>query len=160
MRIAKVTIAGAGNWLMAKDQIGPKVIEAIIDRYGPNVEVRNLGSSPLTLLDLLYGQELLVVIDAAVIGEPGAVRCYEPDLDNEEYPMGGGIHQIGPLETLLIARRLYKEILPERIFFITVATNNFDEKLEQETCCQVVKKIDNLLADWSIFPVNAVEANC
>ena len=155
--MAEITITGAGNWLMSRDQIGPKVVEAIVGRYGPNVEVCTLGSSPLTLLDLLHGQQLLIVIDAAVIGNSGAVRCYEPNLENEEYPMGGGIHQIGPLETLLIARRLYQETLPERIFFITVATNNLDTALEQKACRKIVIKIDNLLADWSIFPVNTME---
>jgi len=146
---AAVTIAGAGNWLVGVDRIGPRVVEAAHGRYGPGVEVRALGSGALALLDLLHGQDLLLVVDACMgQGAPGTVHCYEPELTVVPTTVGS-VHQIGPLETLLVARHFYPETLPLRTLFIAVETEGLDAEAEPDACQRVIAILDHEIAAWS-----------
>ena len=63
---SRILVAGAGNWLLASDRIGPRVLEMVSERYPSGVELCDIGSTALSLLDSLRGQDLLIVIDACV----------------------------------------------------------------------------------------------
>ena len=72
--LAPVTIAGSGNWLLGHDRIGPRVLERVAGRWGDEVELVDIGTTSLALLDHLRGQELLLVVDAcAGMASPGEV---------------------------------------------------------------------------------------
>lgn len=146
--IIPVTIAGAGNWLVNVDQIGPRVMELIQGRYGTEVEIRTLGSGALALLDVLHAQELLLLVDACIgQGNPGEIRCYEPNLTIP--PTGvGSLHQIGPWETLLVARHFYPDTLPCRTLFITVETEGLGAEEESFACQQVISILDDKITAW------------
>nr|VFK53531.1 MAG: hydrogenase maturation protease [Candidatus Kentron sp. TUN]VFK55640.1 MAG: hydrogenase maturation protease [Candidatus Kentron sp. TUN] len=150
----QISIAGAGNRLISHDRIGPRVLRLIRDRYGPGVELCDIGTSGLRLLDYLHDQALLIVIDACLMNEaPGTIRVIEPDLDapGTELVANGiagrsvlntSIHQIGPLETLVIARRLYEENMPRRVLVIMVETRDIDAMTERAACRKVVEILD------------------
>lgn len=142
---AAVTVAGAGNWLLGHDRVGPRVLERIRGRYGRAVELVDLGTDPLALLDHLHRQRLLVVIDACVgLGAPGDIRIVEADL---ERPLGRetSVHQIGPVETLVVARHLWPERLPDRTLLVMVETGDLDDAAEEELCTRAVAALDELL---------------
>ena len=150
MGTAAATITGAGNWLIGFDRIGPLVMEQVRGRYGAeDVEVCTLGGAAMALLDHLRGQELVLMVDACVgQGKPGEVYCYEPDLTSS--PAGvGSLHQIGPLETLLVAQHFCPETLPKRILFVAVETEGLDAGAEPAVCRQVVAILDREIAAWS-----------
>ena len=143
---AAVTVAGAGNWLLGHDRVGPRVLERARHRWGDEVELASLGTDPLALLDHLHRQRLLVVVDACVgLGEPGEIRVVEADL---ERPLGRetSVHQIGPIETLVVARHLWPELMPERTLLVMVETGDLDDHAEDELCERVVATLDRLLA--------------
>jgi hydrogenase maturation protease len=144
-----ITIAGAGNWLIAIDRIGPLIIQQIKGRYSiEQVEVRAIGGTALALLDILHGQKLLLLIDACNNqGSPGEVTCYIPDL-NSNTVITGNLHQIGPLETLLIAKHLYPEILPQHIMFIAIETEGLSAEIENTACQTVIKILDREVEYW------------
>ena len=61
-----VIVAGSGNWLLGHDRVGPRVLAMIEGRYSQQVEICDLGTSALALLDHLHGQDLLVIVDACI----------------------------------------------------------------------------------------------
>lgn len=143
-----VCVVGAGNWLVAHDRIGPRVLELIGSRYGPEVALRDLGSSGLALLDLLDRQDLLLVVDAGIFqGRPGEIRVVEPDLTAPPARVGS-VHQIGPLETLAIANRLFQDKMPRRVLLVVVETQGIDDDTAEAACREVVAVLDREIASW------------
>jgi hydrogenase maturation protease len=143
-----ISVVGAGNWLMGNDRIGPRVLEAIKGRYGPEVELCEVGHTGLAVLDHLHGQDLLLVVDACVLGgSPGEVHEVEPDLDR---PFGreSSVHQVGPVETLAVAKRLFPSSMPHRIVLILVETEGIDERAEDAACQKVIAVLDREVAAW------------
>jgi hydrogenase maturation protease len=144
-----IAIAGAGNWLVSYDKIGPLVLSLVNGRYGSHVELCDLGSTTLSLLDYLHNQELLIIIDAGLQGKsPGEISVIEPNLETITFGVTS-VHQIGPLETLNFANKLFPEKMPKRILLITVETNGIDEKIEKLACQRVIDILDQ---EISIFP--------
>ncbi len=143
-----VTVVGAGNWMLTHDRIGPLVLEQIEGRYGPEVELRTVGTHGLGLLDELRGQDLLLVVDACILGgEPGQVHVVDPDLDA---PLGrqSSVHQIGPLEVLAVCSRLTPEALPARTRLLLVESDGLTEQGEQEACARVITELDREIGQW------------
>ncbi|VFM96535.1 MAG: hydrogenase maturation protease [Candidatus Kentron sp. G] len=154
--LSTISIAGAGNWLISHDRIGPRVLRLIRGRYGPAVELCDIGTSGLRLLDYLRGQALLVIIDACLMNEaPGTIRVLEPDLRTPEDAFDGAAgrstHQIGPLETLALAQRLYRENMPRRVLLIMVETRGIDAATERAACREVVGALDRALCKSSYY---------
>jgi len=137
-----ITVAGAGNWMIAHDRIGPRVIELVEGRYPDDVEVCDLGAGGLSLLDELHGQELLLVVDACVgFGEAGEVRVVEPDLE-QPLARGMSVHQVGPLEALVVAAHLWPERLPRRVLLILIETEGLGADQELSACEKAVRLLD------------------
>jgi len=143
-----ISIVGAGNWLISYDRIGPKVLELVAGRYDSAVELCDIGSAGLALLDYLHGQELMLIVDACLQGkQPGEVCVIEPSLDSLNVNITS-VHQIGPLETLLLAKRLFPEKMPQQIKLILVETNGIDDKKEAIACQEVLAILDREIEAW------------
>lgn len=135
--------------MLTHDRVGPLVLEQIAGRYGPEVELCTVGTHGLGLLDLLHGQDLLLVVDACILGGPaGEVRVVTPDL---EAPLGreSSVHQIGPLEVLTLCSRLTPEALPKRTRLVLVECDSLSEEEEQAACEQAIHELDREIAAWS-----------
>jgi hydrogenase maturation protease len=146
-RAAEVTIAGVGNWLLACDRVGPRVMELLQGRYGRGVELADIGSGGLALLDHMRGQQLLVVVDACVgRAAPGEVVVIE-DVPDDSAVAGAGSHQLGAVEALVIARHLQPETLPRRVVLILAESADFDEDELDAVCSRVVQTLDPLVGD-------------
>jgi hydrogenase maturation protease len=140
-----VTVAGIGNWLIAADRVGPRVLELMRDRWGDAVELADIGSGGLSLLDHLRGQRLLVVVDAcAGRGAPGEVVVVEGAPADVDAPVSSS-HQIGPVEALIVARHLTPDALPRRIVMVLTETTDLDEIRLDEVCRRVAGTIDALV---------------
>ena len=144
-----ISLAGAGNWFVAHDRVGPRVMELATNRYGPEVELCDVGVSGLRLLDWLRGQELLIVVDAGNFSPvPGKIRVQEMD---GSIATGDGVttvHQIGPLEVLDITARLYPENLPHRVLLVTVETTGITPEQLELSCQQIIPIIDRIIDEW------------
>jgi hydrogenase maturation protease len=148
MAAPRIAIAGAGNWLLGHDRIGPAVLACAEGRYGSEVELCDIGAASLALLDHLDAQELLIVVDACIFGgDPGEVVTCEPDLD-QEIVRETSVHQIGPVEALIVARHLFPEKLPRRVLLVLVETEGLGEEGEQAACEKVISIIDREVEQW------------
>jgi hydrogenase maturation protease len=143
-----VTVVGCGNWQVRTDRVGPRVLAALASKGAPDVITQDVGVSILGLLDLLRGQELLVLADACVgLATPGTILVREPD---PEAPLTAtsSVHQIGPLETLAVARELYPERLPLRTVLVLIETGGLEAEAEAETCRRAVEVIEEQIEGW------------
>ena len=102
----------------------------------------------LGLLDRLHGQELVVLVDACVgRAKPGTVLVLEPDLD-QPLPPRSSAHQIGPLETLVVARELYPERFPRRVVWVLIETGGLDAAAETRACRAAVAEVERQVERW------------
>jgi hydrogenase maturation protease len=124
------------------------VVSALRGRLGPGVELSDVGTSMLGLLDLLDGQELLVLVDACVgRGEPGDVVVVEPALDTLVAERVG-THQIGPVETLVVARELYPGRLPGRTVMVLVETAGLAAEAQAEARDRAAAAVIRTVRSW------------
>lgn len=143
-----ITLAGAGNAFFSYDRIGARVLSAARGRYGAQVELCDLGSSPLALLEHLHGQDLLLVVDAGLMGAaPGEVAVVTAPVDGVVAGLSS-VHQIGPLETLAVGARLYPERMPRRILVLAVETAGLDDAGEASACERVIAIVDGEIRAW------------
>jgi hydrogenase maturation protease len=140
-----VTVAAAGNWLLGCDRIGPQVLKRAAGRWTDDVELVEIGSTSLALLDHVRAQDLLVVVDACVgRGRPGHVVVTEADLGATAGP-STSVHQIGPLETLAVARELDPSRMPRHIVLVLVETEGLDPEAEVGACRAVIEELDRVI---------------
>jgi hydrogenase maturation protease len=143
-----ITVVGAGNWLISCDRVGPRVLALCAERFGDGVELFDSGSAGLALLDCIRGQELMLVVDACKWGgRRGEIRVL--DVDRASDPSSGfSVHQLGPLETLAVARQLTPEKLPRHVRLIAVETEGLNEAELELACGRVLAVLDKEIACW------------
>lgn len=133
--------------MVRADRVGPRVLAVLGSRPSPDVELCDVGTTVLGLLDRLRGQELLILVDAcAGRGEPGEVRVVEPALVAADRPPSS--HQIGPVDTLVVARELYPERLPGRLLFVQVETGGLGPTEEDAVCERAVAVVEREIERW------------
>jgi hydrogenase maturation protease len=114
------------------------------------VELCETGTNGLALLDIIRHQDLLIVVDACLgSGPPGLVSLIDPS-HIEHVSRGASVHQLGPVEALMIGSRLYPEMMPQRSLLITVDTNDLKEEDESVACEQVIRTIDREIQAWRL----------
>jgi len=143
-----ISVIGCGNWLSGDDRIGPRVLRELVRRLDPAIGVEDVGTSVLGLLDRLHGQELLILVDACVgRAAPGALVVLEPDLDQPLTPHASA-HQIGPLETLVVARELYPATFPRRVIWVLIETGGLAAAAEARACAAAVAEVERQIGLW------------
>jgi hydrogenase maturation protease len=72
-----ISVVGIGNVLLGDDGFGPLTVELFRCRYecGSDVEVLDLGTPGLDLAPYLYGQDLVILVDAVHADEPPGTLC-------------------------------------------------------------------------------------
>ena len=131
MTAARALVVCIGNELVADDAVGHAVFTQLTEQGLPgNVRLEYCGVGGIALLELLTGQEeLMIVVDAVQLGEPvGTVRLWPWD----ELPVleGGSAisaHGIGLKDTLAIGQTLYPERMPNRILLVGIEGRCFDQ---------------------------------
>ncbi len=124
-----VLIVCIGNELVGDDAVGWHIYRKLIGRSLPSsVQLLFLSVGGFELIDLLTGQDLLIVIDAVRFGNaPGTISILEGDDLPFRSDAAVSIHGIGLKEALDIASSLAPETKPNRTIFIGVEGRNFDE---------------------------------
>ena len=111
MPSGKTVVAGIGNVLLKDEGIGVHVVREMARMNLPDrVELVDIGTSTLDLLAYIEDAEKLVIVDALEGGEePGAIYRFKPEelILKEKTP--GSAHQLGPMDTLRMAKRLGRQ---------------------------------------------------
>ena len=108
MARGKTVILGIGNLLLKDEGVGVHVIREMSKMDLPDgVELVDGGTSALDLLSYIEEAEKLIIVDAFKGGQkPGTIyRCTPEDLVAKgERPTS--LHDVGPIETIRMAKRL------------------------------------------------------
>jgi hydrogenase maturation protease len=101
----KILIGGIGNVLLGDDGVGPKIVRMLEARYrfASDVDVEDLGTPGLELVDYLLGRETVVLVDAVKCDEaPGTILLYcKPEILQARVPDRTGTHAASLVDTLL-----------------------------------------------------------
>jgi hydrogenase maturation protease len=108
----KTLIVGIGNLLCCDEGIGVHVIEEMKKMELPGrIELLDIGTSTMDLISYLEEVKKLIIIDAMKAGgKPGTIyRCKPEDLIPKE-DGSVSLHDIGVIETLIMAKKMGMEI--------------------------------------------------
>jgi hydrogenase maturation protease len=120
---------GVGQRFCGDDAVGPVVLEQWAAKFpetaeDPRIHVEHCTLPGLTLLDMLSGYELAVLVDAVLGGPsvvPGSLLVLNAD-ELEEFILEGGMAAgCGIVETLKLARALYRGEVPSKIKVLGIA---------------------------------------
>ena len=99
-------VIGMGNAYRQDDGVGPVVARRVRQLAGETATVVEVAGGALELLDLWDGVEKVVVIDAVVGAQPGAIHRFAlQELDGIQFA-GGSTHSLGLAEGVRLGRVL------------------------------------------------------
>jgi hydrogenase maturation protease len=140
-------VLGIGNTLQGDDGLGVRVVEKLVKRKLPGwVEVREIGTPGLGLINEWQGWQKVIIIDATEMGEPpGTWKRFNPlevILVSEDCLYS--LHEPGLTQALQLAEAM--DMLPEEIVVYGVEPGQVDwgENLSpaiQNTLPELVEKI-------------------
>ncbi len=125
----RILIACIGNSLASDDAAGCEVYERLNRDLPPDdVRLEMLGVEGLSLLEILNGEERVIVVDSVRLGgAPGTVHVLDWEELGESGGKGCSIHDIGIREAFLIADRLFPELMPESLVLVGIEGERFNE---------------------------------
>ncbi|MCP4606613.1 MAG: hydrogenase maturation protease [Proteobacteria bacterium] len=148
----KTLIVGIGNTILGDDGVGVHAVRQLQARAScDSVDIIELGTGGLSLLDFANGYDRLIVLDAMVSGvEPGTI--YE--LEGEDVVRTvhlGSSHEADLLTALAMGKELLGKHMPKDVVVIAVEAmnlNTFSEQLTQEVEAalpEMLKRVEKLL---------------
>jgi hydrogenase maturation protease len=114
-------VLGIGNLLMGDEGVGVHALEALARQpLSPGVRLLDGGTGGFHLLSVFRSEPELVLIDAALDGQPpGTVRVLEPRFASD-YPPSLGAHDIG-LRDLVESAALLGSLPRTRLVAVSIA---------------------------------------
>ncbi|MGD1024887.1 MAG: hydrogenase maturation protease [Candidatus Sulfotelmatobacter sp.] len=134
----KVLIGGIGNVLLGDDGVGPYLVQLLLSRYefADGVEVLDLGTPALDLIDQISGKALVILIDSVdTDAAPGTVLLYRKDEIMKHPPsVRMDPHSPALVDTLLSAELF--GIAPENLLLVGIAAESY------EPSCSLSKAVE------------------
>ncbi|MEW6541815.1 MAG: hydrogenase maturation protease [Bacillota bacterium] len=125
----KIVVLGCGNIFAGDDAVGIEVLRELEKEPLPGgVTVVEAGTPGLGMLDLMYGADKAVIVDAvlATDTEPGlVVRWREDEVPRKEAPPLS-VHDIGVRDALEFGRKSGVMELPAEVVVIGVTVANVE----------------------------------
>jgi hydrogenase maturation protease len=126
--VKRIAIGGLGNVLLGDDGVGPVVARLLDARYdfGEQVEVADLGTPALDLIDYIFACDALILVDSVQSGEPaGTVTLYRRD-DILQYVPDLRIDPHSPAlgESLLTAELMGSA--PDEVLLVGICGQSFE----------------------------------
>jgi len=145
-------VVGIGSPIRGDDGVGVHAARRL--RAGslpPDVDVIELGTAGLALLDLVAGYDRLILLDARVSGAPpGTVAVFSGDDVARAAHLGAG-HEADLPTVLALGRKLAGGRMPEEVHVVTVEAQDvgtFSEQLSprvEAAIPEVLSTVEQLL---------------
>ena len=117
-----------GNDLVADDAVGCAVHERLKTNLPATVRLELLGIGGLAFLDMLQGEEFLIVVDAVQLGAAsGTVHVLVWDELPEARGAAVSLHGIGLREAISVGRILYPDLMPADIVLVGIEGRCFSD---------------------------------
>ena len=122
----RVLVVGYGNPLRGDDALGWEIAGRLATAiHDETVEVLAVSQLTPELSELISEVELVVFIDASLVGQPGSWKCQTVDPNPRSSPALG--HHLTPMGLLAYAQAIFKA--SPRALLVSVAGDSFD-------CCR------------------------
>ena len=144
----RILIAGIGNVLLGDDGVGPYVARLLSSSFvfEPGVEVEDLGTPALDLIDHILGLDALILIDSVEDGMPGGTISlyHKDDIVRHGPPVRMDPHSPALTESLLAAD--FVGSAPGQVVLIGVSGARYDAGCQlsvpvQEAVRHVVEEV-------------------
>ncbi len=133
-----VLIGGIGNVLLADDGVGPYAAQLLASRYEfeEGVEVVDLGTPALDLIDELSGRDLVILIDSVDTDTaPGTVILYRKDEIMQQRPaVRMDPHSPALVDTLFSAELF--GVAPASLLLVGISAESY------EASCRLSKSVE------------------
>jgi hydrogenase maturation protease len=149
--VKQVLIAGIGNVLLGDDGVGPYVARLLSSSYSfePGVEVEDLGTPALDLIDHITGLDALILIDSVDDGLPGGtITLYsKDDIVRHGPPVRMDPHSPALTESLLAAE--FVGTAPKEVLLIGISGSRYDAgcQLSAPVQAAVAQVVDHVLIE-------------
>ena len=133
----KTLIVGIGSPILGDDGVGIEIARRCRELFANNnnVEVVEIGTGGLSLLDIVQGYDRLILLDAIISGSPiGTIQTLTEESISGTVHLGTG-HEADLNTTLALGRKLAEKPLPKEVRIVTVEVRNittFCENLSSE----------------------------
>jgi hydrogenase maturation protease len=154
-----VLILGIGNTLLSDEGIGVHLVQRLQHQVGevPGIECLDGGTLSFTLAEPIARADVLIVVDAARMGErPGTLKIFH-DQEMDRYLQGNraSVHEVSLGDLLDIAR--LSDTLPARRCLVGIEPEKLDwgESLSEAVAPAVetgINEIVSLLRSWALLP--------
>jgi len=126
--VKRVLIGGIGNVLLGDDGVGPYVVRLLesLYQFGNDVEIVDLGTPALDLVDQISGREVVILVDSIDAGVAhGAVQLYrKEDIVKPGASARWDTHSPALIDTLLGADFL--GLAPASLLLVGIQAQSFD----------------------------------
>jgi len=147
----RVLIAGIGNVLLGDDGVGPYVARVLSSsfEFETGVQVEDLGTPALDLIDHLTGLDALILVDSVDDGNPaGTIALYrKEDILRHGPPVRMDTHSPALTESLLAAD--FVGSAPKEVMLIGISGSRYDAGCQLSVPVQdaVAHVIDEVLLE-------------
>lgn len=123
----RIVVLGCGNPFAGDDGVGLEVLQALREKgeLPDGVELIEAGAPGLGLLELMYGYDTAIIVDAVLDpqGEPGRVLVWEEQDLPAKRTAALSLHDIGIRDTLAFGRRTLPEQMPARVAVVGITVS-------------------------------------
>jgi len=149
----KTLIVGVGSPILGDDGVGIVIARHCKELFSSinNVDVAEIGTGGLSLLDIVAGYDRLILLDAVISGSPpGTVQVLDESAISDTVHLGTG-HEADLKTTLALGRKLAGQPLPKEVHIVAVEVRDvttFSESLSPEVQAAVpsaVAAVEKLL---------------
>jgi len=133
----KTLIIGIGSPILGDDGVGIEVARRCRELFSSNdnINVVEVGTGGLSLLDIVQGYDRLILLDAIISGSPiGSVQVLKEEALSATVHLGTG-HEADLRTALALGRKLAEKPLPADVRIVAVEVRNittFSENLSPE----------------------------
>lgn len=152
-----ILIGGIGNVLLGDDGVGPYLAQLLDAGYEfeTGVEVADLGTPALDLIDRISAKDLVILIDCVDTGEaPGTVSLYHKEEIMRQQPAVRMDPHSPALMDALFSAELFG-VAPKDLLLIGVAFGSFESgcSLSEPVRASCNRAIDLILSELDHFGV-------
>ncbi len=162
-RDMKVAVVGCGNWLAGDDAVGLEVLQRLpdmlssVDFPGLDVELIELGTGGLDVIDYLLECDRAIVVDAVLAdGEPGEVVLFAAGSIPSSDQIPFSLHGIDLSQALTLGFKLYPEQMPRLVQVIGVDVGTAPEDFSfgmseavESAVLDAARAVIGRLEEWS-----------
>ena len=141
----KTLVVGIGSPILADDGVGIHAARAVKAALGDRVDVVELGTGGLALLDVIEGYDRLILIDAIVTGAaPGTIHQLTEGDATKTAHLGAG-HEADLPTALAMGRRALGDRMPADVIVLGIEAEDltcFAEVLTARVAASLPEAID------------------